>query len=78
MPLSARGYFIGEACLTTIDVAFLCCVRAPRLWQRCAVVLCADGAANRLLALDSGEDWLPTAIVGDLDSIEDSSRKHYR
>lgn len=43
--------------------------------------MCADGGANRLLAhasrYPSDELALPHAIVGDLDSISDSTRAHY-
>lgn len=52
------------------------------LWNSCDYVVCADGAANRLLYLvqrylAGWENYLPNAIVGDLDSIDSGVRKLY-
>lgn len=52
------------------------------LWNSCDYVVCADGAANRLLYLvqrylAGWENYLPNAIVGDLDSIDKDIRNLY-
>ncbi|KAL9114399.1 MAG: hypothetical protein Q9227_001480 [Pyrenula ochraceoflavens] len=45
-----------------------------------SMILCADGAANRLYDLSqkrNDPDILPTAVIGDLDSIFPNVRSHY-
>jgi len=47
-----------------------------KLWETADVRICADGGANRLFRLQIS-DWIPTAIVGDLDSVHSSVREYY-
>ncbi|PKI85976.1 hypothetical protein MVES_000081 [Malassezia vespertilionis] len=53
------------------------------LWRRASVRICADGGANRLLALVGEDDaaWqtlpLPEQICGDLDSLDASTREFF-
>ena len=41
-----------------------------RLWDACALRVCADGASNRVLRLQhaDGTSFVPDAVVGDMDS----------
>ncbi|KAJ1802334.1 thiamine pyrophosphokinase [Coemansia sp. RSA 2599] len=52
-----------------------------RIWSRASYRLCMDGGANRLFelsrTLDKTSTFTPDAIVGDLDSLKDSTREHY-
>ncbi|OMJ07684.1 Thiamine pyrophosphokinase [Smittium culicis] len=52
-----------------------------RLWDNCKIRLCADGAGNRLFKYgdlnNCLERNLPTAIVGDLDSLNEESHDYY-
>ena len=46
-----------------------------RLWDLSSFRICADGGANRLH--DAGEDYIPDAIRGDLDSLRQDVRAYY-
>ncbi|KAF1976483.1 thiamine pyrophosphokinase-like protein 1 [Bimuria novae-zelandiae CBS 107.79] len=54
-----------------------------RLWSVSRYRLCADGGANRLYDMFSGElearrtDYIPDSIHGDLDSLRDDVRSYY-
>ncbi|PVI01853.1 thiamine pyrophosphokinase-like protein 1 [Periconia macrospinosa] len=54
-----------------------------RLWQHTDYRICADGGANRLFDMFSDgrekerDDYLPSAIHGDLDSLRDDVRAYY-
>ncbi|GAM27525.1 hypothetical protein SAMD00019534_107010 [Acytostelium subglobosum LB1] len=49
------------------------------LWSKCALVICADGGANRLFkyCLDTNCQLVPDYIKGDLDSIDEAVREYY-
>lgn len=49
------------------------------LWKSAAFRICADGAANRLRSLNqqSGLGYSPDLIIGDLDSITETTRGYY-
>jgi thiamine pyrophosphokinase len=48
------------------------------LWKNAAYRVCADGGANRLHKATRGKDYVPSLIRGDLDSLDDHVRDHYR
>ncbi|KAJ1876276.1 thiamine pyrophosphokinase [Coemansia sp. RSA 1722] len=67
--------FILNQPIPHADTAFL------HIWDRANYRLCVDGGANRLHtlshSLDKAGAFTPDVIVGDLDSLEDSTREHY-
>lgn len=53
-----------------------------RLWHQSEFVVCADGGANRLYDYAEKHNllhsFIPKLIIGDLDSLKESVRLHYR
>ena len=56
-----------------------------KLFKRSSFIICADGGANRLYDMSlfensslSREDFIPMAIVGDLDSARSNVQDYYR
>ncbi|AET39590.1 thiamine diphosphokinase Ecym_4555 [Eremothecium cymbalariae DBVPG len=53
-----------------------------KLWKNNQICVCADGGANRLYEFFQDEDdrktYLPTYIVGDMDSLRNEVREYYR
>lgn len=45
-------------------------------WNRAAIKICADGASDVLRSLHP--DYVPTVVVGDMDSSSPEVRAHYR
>jgi thiamine pyrophosphokinase len=46
-----------------------------RLWHCSQTRICADGGANRLFHYN--KDYIPDRIRGDLDSLDDATKRHY-
>jgi thiamine pyrophosphokinase len=54
-----------------------------RLWNQCGTHVCCDGGANRLHGVfgrdeKEKDDFIPNAIVGDLDSVRDDVKDFYK
>lgn len=55
--------------------------RLVTVWSKASGHVCADGGANRLyhaLSDDEREHYIPDAISGDFDSLEDEVREYYQ
>jgi len=53
----------------------------PMLWPLAQIRLCADGGANRLYDWNKKKQdrlYIPTKIIGDLDSLREETKKYYQ
>lgn len=57
-------------------------INLKAIWVHCGLVVCSDGGANRLFDSFSNdqerEDYLPSYIVGDFDSLRDNVKDFYQ
>eukprot|EP00514_Thraustochytrium_sp_LLF1b_P009188 CAMPEP_0184559650 /NCGR_PEP_ID=MMETSP0199_2-20130426/46536_1 /TAXON_ID=1112570 /ORGANISM="Thraustochytrium sp., Strain LLF1b" /LENGTH=253 /DNA_ID=CAMNT_0026956945 /DNA_START=1609 /DNA_END=2370 /DNA_ORIENTATION=- len=70
----------NKVALVILNVKDIGVRRLDQLWGRATWKICADGGANRLFDFTDGNEkdqFIPDAIVGDLDSLRDDVKIFY-
>ena len=76
-----RNSYTCQNYLVLVNADSLSTRLVKSLWSRFMMVLCADGAANRLhdgLSEVDSNTYIPDVICGDLDSIRTDVQSFYR